>query len=96
MDQAIDLNDVERVGIGSRRGTRRALLERVVDGRVGLAAENSFGLELEHVKLLPKGGRRISSSSAAAARAWRRARTRLVAAKRQGERVVRNSGLGTR
>ena len=63
---------------------------------LGSRSENSFGLELEYVKLLPKGEETdfILVSCGGAGMEEGEDKEKLVAAKRQGERVVRNSGLG--
>ena len=97
VDQAIDLNDVERVGI--RFEARNQATSRSSGSwmdELGSRSENSFGLELEYVKLLPKGEETdfILVSCGGAGMEEGEDKEKLVAAKRQGERVVRNSGLG--
>ena len=93
----MDLNNIERVGI--RFEARNQATSRASGGwmnELNTQSENSFGVELEYVKLLPKGEETdfILVSCGGAHVEDEEEREKVVAAKRLGERTIRNSGLG--
>ena len=93
----MDVNNIERVGI--RFEARNQATSRASGGwmnELNTQSENSFGVELEYVKLLPKGEETdfILVSCGGAHVEDEEEREKVVAAKRLGERTIRNSGLG--
>jgi len=93
----MDLLDIGRVGI--RFEARNQAQPKVAGGwmaELDAPSNNSFGLELEYIKLLPRGEETdfVLVSCGGANMPEGEDRDKVVAAKRQGERLLRNSGLG--
>ena len=94
----MDLNAIDRVGLrfeARNQSTSRAKSAGWMD-EINERSQNSFGLELEYVKLLPKGDETdfILVSCGGAHMEEGEDKDKLVASKRSGEKIVRNSGLG--
>jgi NAD(P)-dependent dehydrogenase (short-subunit alcohol dehydrogenase family) len=93
----MDLNSLERVGL--RFEARNQSTSRASNGwmdEINSRSQNSFGLELEYIKLLPKGDETdfILVSCGGAHLEEGEDKDKLVASKKSGEKIVRNSGLG--
>ena len=94
---SMDLSTLERVGLRfEARNQRTSRQQTGWMDELNSQSQNSFGLELEYVKLLPKGEETdfILVSCGGAHMEEGEDRDKLVASKRSGEKVVRNSGLG--
>ena len=94
----MDLNALDRVGLrfeARNQSTSRAKSAGWME-EINSRSENSFGLELEYIKLLPKGDETdfILVSCGGAHMEEGEDKDKLVASKRSGEKIVRNSGLG--
>ena len=94
----MDLNALERVGLrfeARNQSTSRAQSTGWMD-EINSRSQNSFGLELEYIKLLPRGEETdfILVSCGGTHIEEGEDKDKFVASKRSGERIVRNSGLG--
>lgn len=94
----MDLTNVERVGI--RFEARNQASPKNAGGgwmsELDSPSNNTFGLALEYIKLLPKGEETdfVLVSCGGANMPEGEDRDKVVASKRSGERLLRNSGLG--
>ena len=93
----LDLNEVERIGI--RFEARNQSATKAGAGwmsELDSPSSNSFAMALEYIKLLPKGEETdfVLVSCGGAGMPEGEERDKAVASKRQGERVLRNSGVG--
>ena len=101
----VDLNAIERVGLRFEARNQSRSAGAGTNGGGGgpewmseldAPSNNSFELELEYVKALPKGEETdfVLVSCGGASLPEGEDRDKLVRAKRDGERTLRNSGLG--
>jgi hypothetical protein len=102
MGPPMRLDNIERIGIRFEARNQTAKAAAAVAGQPAWMSEldspgnNSFNLQLEYAKLLPMGDETdfVLVSCGGAGMEEGEDKDRVVKAKREGERLLRNSGLG--